>query len=106
MSSRGQCGRLEEAQAIFEAGWRRGRKEGGGEQRREGGGMKVATEPLLRRRKRRESMGSNDSVSLLWLRPSRVRGVSWNVRDAGWDRMLTGCGEEEEEEDWPCWAKG
>lgn len=21
----------------------------------------------------------------------------------GWDRMLTGCGEEEH---WPCWAKG
>lgn len=60
----------------------------------------LATELLLRRRKRSESMGSNDGVSLLWLRPSRVGGVSWNVRDTGWDRILSGCGEEEE--DWTC----
>lgn len=48
-------------------------------------------------------MSSNDGVFLHRLRPSRVRSVSWNVRDAGWDRMLTGCGEEEE--DWVCPAK-
>lgn len=41
-------------------------------------------------------------VLLLRLRPSRVRGVPWNVPDASWDRMLTGCGEEE---DWHCWAE-
>lgn len=52
---------------------------------------------------RRGCPGSNDDVFLLWLRPSRDRGVWWNVQDAGLGRKLTRCGEEE---DWPCWAKG
>lgn len=54
---------------------------------------------LLRKTKRGGRGGrkrSNDSVFLLWLRPSRGWGVSWNVEDAGRDRMLTGCGEEED----------
>lgn len=59
--------------------------------------------PLLRRMRReregRQEEGAwafNDGVFLLWLRPSRDRGVSWNVQDAGGNRMLTGCGEEED----------